>query len=221
MVEIVGRIERDFNGDFVRAHCALFDITDRKKMEDEKARLNLFLEQEVELRTKELADAVKALRELATHDPLTGLANRLAATGRLETEFAMFQRTRRPFSILMIDVDDFKTINDSLGHAAGDRALKQLSEIFNASLRVSDLVARLGGDEFMAILPDAGLSAAMVTAEKLRAAVAGSSLHNVTVSIGVTTASATDEVYDGVLQRADGHLYEAKRMGRNRIFPDG
>lgn len=221
MVEIVGRIERDLNGACVRAHCALFDITERKKVEEDRARLNIVLEQEVEQRTRELAEAVTALRELATHDPLTGLANRLAANGRLEAEFAMFQRTRRPFSILMIDVDDFKDINDSLGHAAGDEALRQLSRIFKDNIRVSDMVARLGGDEFMAILPDTGLSAAMATAEKLRAAVAKASLHDVTISIGVTTVSAADDVYDGVLKRADGHLYEAKKMGRNRIFPDG
>lgn len=219
MVEIVGRIERDLQGHFIRAHCALFDITERKKVEEEKERLHFQLEQEVEQRTRELAQAVEALRKLATQDPLTGLPNRLAADQRLQSEFGLFQRSQRPFSILMIDVDGFKEINDNGGHAAGDEALKQLSEIFRSNLRVSDLVARLGGDEFMAILPDTGLSAAILTAEKLRAAVDRSSLKNLTVSIGVTSASVADGAGDGVMQRADGHLYEAKKMGRNRIFP--
>jgi diguanylate cyclase (GGDEF)-like protein/PAS domain S-box-containing protein len=217
-VLIVGRIERNAAGDFLRTHCALFDISERKKIEEEIVRLNAELERKVEMRTKELEDANFALKELARHDPLTGLPNRLAANERLETEFALLRRSRLAYSILMIDVDHFKHINDSFGHAAGDMVLQEIGKIFTANLRASDFICRFGGEEFMALLPHTAEPEARTMAEKLRVAIEDATVLGVTISAGVATARPDDADCDVAVLEADARLYQAKNAGRNRTI---
>jgi diguanylate cyclase (GGDEF)-like protein/PAS domain S-box-containing protein len=216
-VLIVGRIERDSDGNFMRTHCALFDITERKKIEEEIVRLNTDLERKVEERTRELEEANRALAELARHDPLTGLPNRLAANERLETEFALLRRSGLPYSLLMIDVDHFKSVNDRHGHAVGDRVLEEIGRLFVANLRSSDFVCRFGGEEFLALLPHTRTPEARNVAEKLRLAVETASILGATVSIGVSTASPDDANCDVAVQCADDQLYKAKNAGRNTV----
>lgn len=169
------------------------------------------------------------LQRLATTDPLTGVFNRrqFFATGLHE-----FQRTRRygnTMSLLMIDIDHFKVVNDSRGHPTGDRVLVALAEIIASLVRDQDTVGRLGGEEFAVILPETELSGAIASAERLRAAVecaemacafCDSQAVKVTVSVGVA-ASATDDIsFEAVLARADKRLYTAKESGRNRVVAD-
>jgi diguanylate cyclase (GGDEF)-like protein/PAS domain S-box-containing protein len=217
-VVIVGRIERDIHGGFVRTHCALFDITERKRIENEIARLVDELERKVVQRTRELEEANRALSEIAHNDPLTELPNRRAANERIRTEFALMKRTQSVYSILMIDVDLFKSVNDNYGHDVGDAVLTGIARIFSANLRASDLISRFGGEEFMALLPHTDLPAARIVAEKLRSAVENSQLlTSVTISVGVSTASTGDAEPDTAIKIADMRLYEAKAAGRNRI----
>lgn len=165
----------------------------------------------------------RALDEAAT-DPLTGLANRRALELRLRQEFRRAQRSGQPLSVLILDVDHFKYVNDRYGHAAGDAVLVRLAEIVKGQLRGFDLVARYGGEEFVVLLPGIGGTSARTVAERIRHAVAGTALVlpdgrelGVTISIGLACypdcASGTEEM----LQRADQALYAAKAAGRNCV----
>ncbi|MDJ0882064.1 MAG: diguanylate cyclase [Gammaproteobacteria bacterium] len=163
------------------------------------------------------------LEELSKKDPMTGLNNRRAFDISIAEEFQRFQRSQSIFSILMIDIDNFKQINDQYGHAAGDEALEKMSDIFDLLFRNYDRPARMGGDEFCIILPDTSLDNAILTAERLRqmVAVASFSVSNenikATVSVGVTCVDLNDVDYDDVVKRADQALYTAKENGRNQV----
>lgn len=162
-------------------------------------------------------------RSLADHDPLTGLPNRRALELALARQYALAQRHDTPIAVLYIDVDHFKRFNDSHGHAAGDEALAHIGSILRSRLRTSDHYGRWGGEEFLAIAPGEGAGDALSLAERLRHAVAtnpGPSHTTLTISIGVATSppcSTPTELVD----TADQRLYEAKRLGRNRVVgPD-
>lgn len=163
------------------------------------------------------------LRELATTDGLTGLANRRHFMERLNQELGRVQRFAKPAALLMLDLDHFKSINDSYGHAAGDRVLKSFAECMRGLLRQTDLAGRLGGEEFAILLPQTELDAAQVFAERLRQSVAAQVQRldeiefRVTVSIGCAALIAADAACDAALARADQALYRAKAHGRNRI----
>ena len=169
----------------------------------------------------------KALEEeltrLATTDPLTGVANRRRFLEELELELERFQRFRRPSAVLMLDVDRFKEINDTHGHAAGDAALRHLSGLVRTRLRRIDLLGRLGGEEFGILLPGADREGAVQCAEDLRRHLEGTPLTtdgmaiSLTVSIGVALIDPGDAAPDAVLARADRALYRAKEGGRNRV----
>ena len=126
-------------------------------------------------------------------------------------------------SVLLIDVDHFKHINDTFGHLTGDVVLKELAEILSEVLRTPDVVCRYGGEEFAAFLPETSMGGAFSTAERLRAAVeghqfcSGNPTIDVTVSIGVTQTDQRDKRYEKALNRADQALYKAKESGRNRV----
>jgi len=167
-----------------------------------------------------LMSANRELDQLARRDALTDLRNRFAAGERLRDEFVRSQRSDVPFSVLLLDVDHFKRVNDTHGHDVGDQVLQDVARQLKSSVRASDFVARYGGEEFLVLLPDTGALDAEVVAEKVRRAVAAS-VHplvgQVTVSVGVSQwrDDLTDE---GLLvRRADHALYAAKGSGRNRV----
>lgn len=161
----------------------------------------------------------RKLTRQASTDALTGLTNRRRYVERTLEELQQARRTRRPVSVLVLDIDFFKRINDRHGHAAGDRALRGVSAVLRRELRNTDLLARYGGEEFAVTLPDTDADGALAIAERLRTAIeTGSQLSPVavTVTIGVA-AAAPDESLDSVLSRADQALYSGKEAGRNRV----
>lgn len=179
---------------------------------------------------RDVTEAVRARQELfalATKDALTGLRNRRYFLEGAETEFARARRHGRGFSLLIIDADHFKRVNDTYGHAAGDRCLQGLAEVCNRSLREVDLIGRLGGEEFAVAMPEADLATARLVAERLRQQIAENEVAGedgplrITVSIGVSSALPEDKSLDQTLRRADQALYVAKNGGRNRVAVDG
>ncbi len=189
--------------------------------------MNRELEDRVRERTKKLQTQNKALREarkriedLSRQDPLTGLANRR----RLDTALALeAERSRRygsHLSVVMIDIDHFKSVNDSFGHVVGDKVLQSVAQIAQRSLRVTDLAGRYGGEEFLVILPNTAAHDARVMAERLRTEIEGAPFdfrpEPITASLGVAAWQAGDDTVS-LINRADGALYEAKRAGRNRV----
>lgn len=162
-----------------------------------------------------------AARRDATHDPLTGLANRRHAETRLVAACADSDRRHEALSVLMLDIDHFKRINDRYGHAGGDSVLVALAQQMRRELRGNDLAVRHGGEEFLAILPACTAQAAMATAERIRRAVAAMTVTTpdgairLTISIGVA-ARLPDETPDALIARADAAMYLAKAEGRDR-----
>lgn len=189
--------------------------------ERELQEANASLEATVAQRTAALTQANAELLSLATHDSLTGVHNRRRFDEKLTEYTLLFRRTGRPFSLLLIDADHFKRINDTHGHAVGDEVLQQLARLIQASLRTTDFVARYGGEEFAVLLPEiAQPDTPEVVAEKIRAAVAEAdfpAVGNVTVSIGVGLADPADNNHSALIKRADQQLYQAKAAGRNQV----
>ncbi|MBY0412362.1 MAG: diguanylate cyclase [Burkholderiaceae bacterium] len=189
--------------------------------EAELQALNQSLEQQVMQRTDALTVANLQLEQLATNDALTGLNNRRRFDEKLKECGLLGLRTGRGFSVLLIDVDFFKQVNDALGHLAGDQVLQQLAQLLTKHIRATDFVARYGGEEFVVLLPESNNPADVQTAaEKVRAAVAAAHFPgagSLTVSIGCSTWAAADSDLTDVVQRADAALYAAKSAGRNRV----
>jgi diguanylate cyclase (GGDEF)-like protein len=160
---------------------------------------------------------------LATTDGLTALFNRRHFEELARAEWTRYQRYGRPLSLLLLDVDKFKSINDRFGHDAGDLVLKAVAFTCKTTKRQTDVAARIGGEEFVLLLPETDEAAAETAAERLRKAIQvhtrslpGGNLE-VTVSIGVAGAGLAMSGFEVMLKRADEALYEAKRMGRNRV----
>ncbi|HQE39925.1 MAG TPA: diguanylate cyclase [Zoogloea sp.] len=172
----------------------------------------------------ELAVSNRRLQEVALTDSLTGFPNRRYAIERMQQEWSVSSRTRRPLSAMVIDVDQFKSYNDTHGHDVGDAVLRQVATSIKGALRAQDIVARTGGDEFLVICPDTGLDAAVACAERVRFAVESTPLKtagvtlNMSVSIGVATRDTVMTDPDALIKRADQALYLAKNKGRNRIM---
>jgi diguanylate cyclase (GGDEF)-like protein len=164
-----------------------------------------------------------AARDDATRDALTGLANRRAAQARLVAEQARMDRHGTPLSVLMLDLDRFKSVNDRWGHAAGDRVLRAAADGIVEELRACDLGARFGGEEFVVMLPDTPLDDAMRAAERIRRRIAALDIEtdeavlNVTVSIGAAQLRR-GETIEAMIARADEALYRAKAQGRDRCL---
>ena len=176
-----------------------------------------------------LARSFEAMRsrlaEQIGTDPLTGCLNRRALETRLRAEWRQAKRRSSTVAVLAIDLDHFKTINDTRGHPFGDIVLQELAGIMKATARDTDAVARVGGDEFVLVLPDTGWQGALTFAERLRRKVddfdfgASSAVMRMTISVGVALARGTDPISpEMLLQEADRSLYKAKSGGRNRIF---
>ncbi len=164
------------------------------------------------------------LRRQATTDALTGLANRRSFLDRSRRALARARRSGGPVSVVAIDVDNFKRINDSHGHAVGDAVLRELAKRLVEAVREGDLVARTGGEELGVLLPDTSEVMALHVAEKLRRVIAeapvfaGSFDVPVTVSLGIGTLGSSCTELDALLAEADRALYRAKRTGRNRVI---
>ncbi|EPC03601.1 hypothetical protein L861_18880 [Litchfieldella anticariensis FP35 = DSM 16096] len=160
------------------------------------------------------------LRELSDTDELTGLANRRKLMARLDEEISLSNRHGTPLSLMLIDLDHFKRINDTWGHLYGDQVLTDLATLCTNTLREEDLVARLGGEEFAVLLPLTPLSRCQPLAERLRKYIAehdfGITPGRVTVSIGVAE-HRVGESREVLIERADRGLYAAKHAGRNRV----
>lgn len=170
---------------------------------------------EVEQRTK----AEETLRLQASTDPLTGLYNRRYITDILQDEARRAKRQSNPFSVMMMDIDHFKAINDSHGHDVGDRVLQAVSSITSKQLREVDVLARWGGEEFLILLRGTNLEGALQAAEKCRSALAEETFEQqgkVTASLGVAQAQDDEGIRD-LVHRADKALYAAKTAGRNQV----
>jgi diguanylate cyclase (GGDEF)-like protein len=173
--------------------------------------------------TSELIALNKRLSDLATRDELTGLGNRREAMHRLDEHLSLAARYQHPLTCASVDVDQFNRINDSRGHAAGDRVLRELAETLLATTRSTDLCFRMGGDEFLVLLPHQTLADAAGWADRFRAAVAARPFsHNdvpmdVTVSVGLAAHGPSAATPDHLLDAADAALYAAKRDGRNAV----
>jgi two-component system cell cycle response regulator len=170
---------------------------------------------------EQLLQTQQLLRRQATQDALTGLWNRATILEVLDRELARGRRENQPVTILMADLDHFKTINDTLGHLAGDEVLRQAGQRLRAELRPYDMVGRYGGEEFLIVLPGCTAEAAIVLAERLRRAVETAPIRDqgkpvaVTMSLGIAAWDGTAPA-SALLRAADAALYRAKSSGRNR-----
>ncbi|MBI3516667.1 MAG: GGDEF domain-containing protein [Proteobacteria bacterium] len=173
-----------------------------------------------------LSEYERALLMQSMTDPLTGLLNRRSFMDLSGKEETRARRHGNPFSVLMLDIDHFKKINDTFGHPVGDLAIKALADICSNALRPHDLLARYGGEEFVLTLPHTPTEGARVVAERIREAVekvevpSDKGVVRFTVSIGVSTY-ASGEAFDHIVERADKALYVSKQGGRNRVTVDG
>lgn len=181
------------------------------------------LDSQVAQRTAELENALDEIHALTITDPLTGCFNRRYLDSRLSEEALRSRRTGQPLAVIVTDIDRFKRINDTLGHAAGDVVLKAVAHTFRSAMRERiDWVARFGGEEFVIVLPDTSLAAAIVVAERLRSAIESAQFSydgkelRVTASFGVAVSTDGSDAAS-LLSSADARLYEAKEAGRNRV----
>jgi diguanylate cyclase (GGDEF)-like protein len=169
----------------------------------------------------ELRSSQTELAFLANSDPLTGLANRRTLFEVGEREVQRARRFGRPLSVVVLDIDFFKSANDRYGHPAGDAVLRAVADQFRGHVRDADTIARLGGDEFAAILLETSAEAAQLAGDRLRAAIASTPVELtgalVTASLGIASLSVDDVGFAALLGRADAALYRAKGAGRNRL----
>lgn len=219
-VSSIGRPYVGNTGKVERVDFVLLDIAEKKKFEHQIAEINLSIDKKVKAKTESLEAANIALSNLSKLDVLTGLANRRAIDEKLREQFALMKRYNNTYSVLMLDIDLFKNVNDTYGHKVGDEVLQLLSHTIQKHLRENDFIGRFGGEEFLVSLPSTNITQASLVAEKLRAAIEAAP-HPVagvfTVSIGVATASADQQDENAILLEADTQLYAAKNAGRNRV----
>lgn len=202
-------------------------------LEEEKETLKNKIENrdsEIQHANRELQKEIKARKDheeenkqLAVADPLTGALNRSIFLERGEKEFSRSQRYARELSVLVLDMDNFKQINQKYGYKVGDEALKALSDTCKNALRETDLFGRIGDEEFSAVLPETGIKLANEVAERLRLSLSmiavgnGEKRSRCTASIGVTTMTETDTKLETMVNKADAALQQAKKSGKNRV----
>ncbi|QPL44868.1 diguanylate cyclase [Halomonas sp. A40-4] len=199
VIQAVGYLEKDR---FKYSNATVFDITERKQLEEK-------------------------LRAQAMTDPLTGVYNRRYLQAQASVEISRASRHQTPISLIAIDIDHFKRINDEYGHDAGDEVLKRFTDVIKGLLRHEDLLCRVGGEEFAILLPDTPLEKAWQVAERIRVAVEQTQVPleqddvpitiAITASFGVTHVASGEMSLKAAIKRADNGLYEAKAAGRNRI----
>lgn len=197
-------------------------INVKNNIEDIK-HYNLELEEKIQLRTKELLETQLKLQEQAHTDPLTSLYNRRHFLEINESLFSISKRGNNPLSLLIIDIDDFKNINDTYGHQTGDLVIKTLANIFINTIRKSDIAIRYGGEEFLILLTNTNLENGHIIAEKLRNNVENTTINNenssdlkFTISLGLSTVKKEDNNINAAIANADKALYIAKRSGKNQ-----
>ncbi|MFA5985336.1 MAG: diguanylate cyclase [Methylococcaceae bacterium] len=179
---------------------------------------------QLERATNQLVVSNRRLQQIANTDPLTGLANRRYTMARLEQEWEAAQRYNRPFSVLMLDLDHFKSINDNLGHAIGDQVLIHAGKIIKESSRASDVVCRIGGEEFFVIATNTDRAAAQVLAERIRSRIELRQVQDIcllkplTISIGVAATVGSKYNWRELMKLADQALYQAKHSSRNAVI---
>lgn len=211
-------------GDIIKGLEAGADDYLTKPVDMEELEVRLWAGKRIIRLQSQLVRAREALRYQATHDPLTGLWNHVSILDFLEREIARCTRHGSPFSLAMLDLDHFKSVNDNFGHQAGDRVLAATARLLETTTRRYDSVGRYGGEEFMLILPDCDRTAAAAQLERLRTYVAGSPVEYEDHSIDVTGSFGAVVWSAGVscdahqlVKAADLALYRAKRAGRNRV----
>jgi diguanylate cyclase (GGDEF)-like protein len=171
----------------------------------------------------DLKNAREGLEQLSDTDELTGLKNRRAFNNALDVEVKKAARYNREFSVLMLDADDLKPVNDRFGHAAGDKLIVSIAQVVQESLRETDILARYGGDEFVVILTETSQPRAVEVAERIRASVENTSFSSEgervssTISVGISCFSENSQDGIEILAQADKKLYESKRKGKNSV----
>jgi two-component system cell cycle response regulator len=178
--------------------------------------------------TDQLRTQLEETVEMAVLDPLTSLHNRRYMTSHLRTLFEESAQRGKPLSLLLLDIDYFKAVNDSHGHDAGDSVLREFASRVRRNIRGIDLACRLGGEEFVVVMPDTDLIKASLVGERLRQCIAAAPFYagerigtlQVTASVGVASLEFPDDTPELILKRADQALYCAKRDGRNRVVSD-
>ncbi|MER2553296.1 MAG: diguanylate cyclase [Thauera sp.] len=199
----------------LRLHACLRMLVLQQELEHEREELRNF--------AAELSISNRRLQEAALTDPLTGLPNRRQAIDSMEAEWATATRHNRAFSVMIVDLDGFKAINDTHGHDVGDMALRHAAEALRSALRTQDVICRTGGDEFLVLCPDTDLRAAMVVAERLRLAAQARAVETggpqifLTASVGVAMRVPEMAGVDALIKCADDGVYRAKQRGRNCI----
>lgn len=192
------------NGQITRVCLLVYDVT------------------EIATRKKALESANKTLQKLSRTDKLTRLYNRGYLEECLEQEFKRCERSKRPASLILLDIDHFKTFNDTHGHAAGDEVLRAVAKAIRQAQRSTDIAGRYGGEEFGIVLPETNQAQALLVAERLRQRIAGTVVDwegiplQVTVSVGIAQYSGMLEDHQSWLEQSDKALYQAKEGGRNR-----
>lgn len=202
---------------------ALSIISTQNSIEQLK-QANQELEQKVVSRTRELEETQNKLIEQANRDPMTNLYNRRYFNEIIQNLIQISQREKTTICIMVIDIDDFKTINDTYGHSIGDDVINCIADIFRKTVRISDISIRFGGEEFVIILPNTNLKNGEILCEKLREVVENTPVVvsdnkdvNFTISIGLSMICLDDNSVETALQKADKALYKSKSEGKNRI----
>jgi len=215
------RRERDTLEERVRERTIQLeqDIAERKKVENSLKIVNDQLKAQV----VEIEKLQSDLREQALHDPLTGLYNRRYLSDAIEREIAIAERERKPLSVIVMDLDHFKEVNDSYGHQVGDQYLIAFAALLRNRKRKSDVACRDGGEELLLVLPGTSLEDAVKRAEEIRRAYANTTLpgrgisKKVTISMGIATFPLHGEESEQIIIKADKALYMSKENGRNRV----
>lgn len=225
-IDDLGRLRIEIEGMVNRIVAAVdtFQSDERNRREEVFGRIETLAKrmESMEAEASELKSSLEAQRMEALRDALTELPNRAAYDEQIEREYSRWRRHGRPLSICVVDIDHFKSINDTMGHLRGDKVLKLVAREISRRVRSEDFVARYGGEEFIVIMPETDQQSALVAAEKVRAAVAECPFNfnneriPVSASFGVATFQEGDAI-ETCFERADKALYRAKAQGRNRV----